>query len=108
MFRGVIDIPSGLAVWLFTAGQNTEDDWRAYCDALGAVYREYAGQRCPFAVQVIDPQSSDPTAKWRREIADASARVPKGSAIAIVSQSRIVRGVITAVSWLRPSAYTLH
>jgi hypothetical protein len=108
MFHGDLDIANGLAVWLFTKGENTDDDWQRYCDAMAAVSRELAKHASPFAVQVIDSQSSDPNAKWRREIARASTNVPKRSAIAIVSLSSIVRGVITAVSWLRPPTYKLH
>jgi hypothetical protein len=108
MFHGVIDIPSGLAVWLFTKGENSDADWQAYCSALEDVSRDLMKHPSPFAVQVIDAQSSDPNAKWRREIAHASVRVPGRSSIAIVSLSSVVRGVITAVSWLRPPTYTLH
>jgi hypothetical protein len=108
MFQGTLDIPNGLAVWLFTKGENTDADWQAYCDALENVSRDLMGHPSPFAVQVIDAQSSDPNAKWRREIAHASVRVPARSVIAIVSLSSMVRGVITAVSWLRPPMYTLH
>jgi len=108
MFHGSVDIANGLAVWLFTPGQNTDLDWAAYCNAMGEVTRVLKGHPAPFVVQVIDPLSSDPTAKHRREIAEVSMVVPSGSSIAIVSRSRIVRGVITAVSWIRPHAYTLH
>src|SRR5450432_2600596 len=107
MFHGVIDMRSGLAVWLFTKGENTDADWQAYCDSLQEVSRNIH-HPAPFAVQVIDAQSADPNAKWRREIARVSMRVPAHSSIAIVSLSSIVRGVITAISWLRPPTYKLH
>ncbi|MEO6420580.1 MAG: hypothetical protein ABIP39_14295 [Polyangiaceae bacterium] len=108
MFSRLLDIPNGLAVLLFTRGQNSELDWTAYCDAIREAPRVLVGHPRPFALQVIDPSSSDPTAKWRREIANASEGVPPRATIAVVSQSRLVRGMILAISWLRPPTYALR
>lgn len=108
MFQRLLDIPNGLAIWLFTRGENTDDDWKAYCDAIREAPRVLVGHPSPFALQVIDPFSSDPTAKWRRQIAEASEGVPARATIAVVSQSRLVRGMILAISWLRPPTYALR
>lgn len=108
MFSRLLDIPNGLAVWLFTRGQNADADWKAYCDAVHEAQRALVGHPHLFALQIIDPHSSDPSAKWRREIADATEGVSSRATIALVSQSRMVRGVTLAVSWLRPPTYTLH
>ncbi|HEX7665359.1 MAG TPA: hypothetical protein VF407_12630 [Polyangiaceae bacterium] len=107
MFRGSIDVAHGLAVWLFTPGPNTDDDWRAYCDALREVTTALSHHPSPFAVQVIDPKSEDPNAHWRREIAEIGAAAPPRSTIAIVSQSTMVRAAVKAITWLRPPTYTL-
>ncbi|MEO7110755.1 MAG: hypothetical protein ABI183_09980 [Polyangiaceae bacterium] len=107
MFRGAINIPHGLAVWLFTPGPNTDEDWRAYCDALTEVTLVLANHASPFAVQVIDPRSEDPNAKWRREIAEIGAEAPTRSTIVLVSKSTMVRAAVKAISWLSPPTYTL-
>ncbi len=107
MFRGSLDASHGLAVWLFTPGPNSDADWRAYCDALTEVTKVLANHHSPFALQVIDPKSEDPNARWRREIAEIGAGAPPLATIALVSKSKMVRAVVKAITWLRPPVYTL-
>ena len=105
MFYGHLDPADGLAVWVFTPGQNSDSSWQEYCDAIRAAAR--IDHPAPFGLQVIAPGSSDPPATWRRSIALAAAEVGERAAIAIVSRSVVVRGVLTAISWIRPPRYTL-
>jgi hypothetical protein len=102
VFLGRVDEPAGLAVWLFTRGPNTDDDWRSYCESLRHATRVAAGRATAYALQVIDVGSEDPTAKWRREIAhEMRASVPHAHVV-VATRSRMVRFVLTAIQWLQP------
>ena len=95
-----------MAVWIFT-GNEEDADWKAYLDAMitGSRYAQEASQRPLFVVQIVDPDSPVPSARWRRAIAGASSRVPSQVFFILVSESLAVRAVSTALSWLRAPSY---
>ncbi len=108
MFFGRIDEPAGLAVWLFTRGPNTDDDWRSYCESLRHATRVAAKHATAYALQVIDVGSEDPNAKWRREIAhEMRVSLPHAHVI-LATRSRMVRFMLTAIQWLQPVPCELH
>jgi hypothetical protein len=102
VFHGRIDEQAGLAVWLFTRGPNTDDDWRSYCESIRHATRVAGGRATAYALQVIDVGSEDPNATWRREIAhDMRASVPHAHVV-LATRSRMVRFMLTAIQWLQP------
>jgi hypothetical protein len=54
-------------------------------------------------VLIVDPSYPNPNARWRRRFAEArdSVRFPK-ALFAFVSPTPHLRGVVTAVNWMRP------
>jgi hypothetical protein len=108
VFRGRTMSASGLAVWLFTPGPNTDGDWLRYVQALREAIRETAWHVRPCAFQVIEQGSEDPNAKQRREIADAMKSVKAGTHLILVTRSATVRHALTAIHWLRAPNYALH
>lgn len=106
MFISQRDDAFGMAVWIFTGGEQ-DADWKAYLEALvsGSRFAQEASLRPVFAVQIVDPGSPIPSATWRRAIAGASSRVPSHVVFVLVSDSLAVRSVATALRWLRAPAY---
>jgi hypothetical protein len=107
MFRGHMDAAEGLAVWLFTPGPNTDDDWKSYCEAIRTGSRHTALHAAPCAFQVIEDGSEDPSAKWRGEIAASMKRVKSNTLVCLVTRSTMVRHILTAIFWVRPPRFTL-
>jgi hypothetical protein len=98
-----------LGVFLFSGEKNTDDDFAAYCDSIEwikATLREKPGALAPCGIAVADPGNPPPNAHWRRGIAAVSATgFPRRTRYAMVSRSPLVRGVVTAINWLRPPPY---
>lgn len=58
-----------------------------------------------YRIHFVDRENPMPNAKWRERMAQASSSLRSRPLIAFASESPIVRGVVTAVNWLRPPAY---
>jgi len=108
VFLGRVDERAALAVWLFTRGRNTDDDWRAYCESVRHATQIAEKRAAAYALQVIDVGSEDPNAKWRREIAlTMRVSIPQAHVV-LATRSRMVRYVLTAIQWLQPVPCGLH
>jgi hypothetical protein len=101
-----IDRYFGICVWLFTGPTNTDDDFERYCGSF-ALADEAAAvlPMRPVALLWVDRDNPLPNAKWRRRIAEASTTLRSRPAIAFASPSPLIRGIVTAVEWLRPAPY---
>jgi len=104
------DAAYGLVVFLFSGPENTDDDFRAYVDAIAMLKAKVeiwqAGPaRLPAAMLVLDPGTPLPNARWRKEIAEVSADLRPPMLLAIVNDSSLVRGTVTAMNWLRPPPF---
>lgn len=93
-------------MWLMHGDHNSDADYEAYIETIQQMHREAAGHRMAAAIMVIDPGNPVPDACWRRRIAEASADIPASALFALVSPSRVVQSVVTAVNWMRPPNYT--
>jgi hypothetical protein len=107
------DTSFGLVVFLFTGETAKDEDFEAYCagiDFLKAWHGTWtlAETTAPCAILVVDPGSPSPNAHWRKRIADASKDVKPPAYFALVSTSAIVRGVVTAINWIRPPPYEFN
>lgn len=91
-------------VWFLT-GKTIEDrDYQAYVDHIGRIDAAWAG-RDGAAVLIVDSGVPPPSSAWRRRIADASARLESRPVFALVTSSPLIRGVVTAINWIRPPSY---
>ena len=113
MFTFSYDAAFRLAVFLFSGNENTDADYQAYCDIIGKLatrLQAYEGSAVslPASVIVVDPHNPIPNARWRQEIAEVSARLRPPMIVAMVSDSSLVRGAITAMNWLRPPPFEIQ
>lgn len=108
MFSSAFDAVSGNALWLFSGSTNTDADYQAYVDSIHQTLQACGPrQDLPAAILLVDAGNPVPNAAWRKRIADASAAVPCPMLFAVVSDSILVRGAITAVNWIRPPPYEI-
>lgn len=106
MFCAAADETLGLHVFLFSGDEASDADFGAYVarlEALIAAPEHVSGSAV--AVLIVDAGSPAPNAVWRQRIAEVGGRAPAGTAFALVSDSALVRGVATAVQWLKPQPY---
>lgn len=107
MFSASIDQERAIAVWLMSGASNTEEDYARYVESLLHVQRFMARRERGFGMMVVDADNPPPNAIWRKRIADASTQFPAGCYYVLVSESVIIRGVMTALNWIRPLAITM-
>ena len=100
MFTFSYDPLTASLVGLYGGAPNTDRDYARALGAFETLYRE-AGSRIAAAALVIEPGMSPPSAKWRARFADLNA-IQSRFCLAIVTESAIVRGIITAVHWIKP------
>lgn len=104
MFAHEFDLELRAVVFLFSGKHNSDEDYAAYLDAIAELDRRAAGLEV-IAIQVIDPGNAVPSAAWRKRIADSTAHMKSRPYYIMVTTSAIVRGVMTAINWLRPPPY---
>ena len=99
------DEGAGTAVWLFTGVENSDTDYERYVVSLGELKRMAQQLGHGAGLLVAERGNPPPNARWRQQIAEASKAYPPNCAFALVSESVLVRGVLTAINWLRPPTY---
>lgn len=108
MFTDALDEEQGLAIWLLSGSSNADADYEAliasFVRANAAVLAR--GHERPAVLQIVDDGNPIPNAYWRRRIANATAQ-PHGrdAMFSLVTPSILVRGVVSAINWLRPPRY---
>lgn len=110
MFTLSSDPVEALAVGLMSGRTNSDEDYEAYCRSIRELDVWAVGRDAPAYVLVVDPGNPPPDARWRKRIAEASAEltcVKSGARplFVLVTASVAIRGIVTAISWLRPSQY---
>lgn len=105
MLTFAISAERGAIVWYFSGKENSDDDYARYvasfaeADALGAKHAK------PVGLLYVEANNPLPNAAWRKRMAEASTSLRSKPVLAFCSQSPLVRGIVTAVNWLRPPPY---
>lgn len=94
-----------LIVWF--GRRYTDSDWEV---ALNEVWELAGGKRSFVALNVSHPNMDTPTARQRKAVADWNVRYLEAGHDTIlgwgsVIQSHVLRGVLTAISWLTTFPY---
>lgn len=105
MLMHATDVVRGAVVWLFTGPTNTDDDFERYVATLGKLAKLAEGRLAPAGIQIVDPGNPPPNAHWRKRIAEASFEFNPAAMFALVSPSPMVRGVVTAINWVRRPSF---
>jgi hypothetical protein len=105
MYRSRIDAERGLLIGLFT-GSTNDDDYARYVESILEADRVTRPETAKLAILLVDRENPAPNAQWRKRIADASARIrTQGALFVLCAESPIIRGVVTAINWIRPPKY---
>ena len=106
MFVYSIDPRRGLIVWLFAGKTNSDDDYGRYIASFAiADDASRLGPQPGVGIIVVDADSPVPNAAWRRRIAESSMSLKSSPLVVLASASALVRGVATAINWIRPPPY---
>jgi hypothetical protein len=101
MYRFVHDPESALYAAAFSGGGRSDDDFRAHVEQLRIAGQSADGRRVAAVIRMI-PGHPFPTAYWRSEVAKMVTSGNLKADLAVLSNSNVIRGVLSAVSWLVP------
>jgi hypothetical protein len=105
MFSFAVDRAHGNCIWLFSGETNSDDDFARYIETFALVDSVALQHELPAGILVVDRENPMPNALWRKRIAEASGSLKSRPLLAFASESPLVRGVLTAINWLRPPPF---
>ena len=96
------------AMLILFAGRDTSDrEYEGVVRAWQQLYRNARG-RPAVGLVVVPAGHAQPNAHWRRRFAEVHGNETAPMEIAVVTESALIRGVITAVNWLMRSRANCH
>lgn len=104
MFVIEADRARGFGV-LMLAPPGSDDDWRAYADAIGALNREVTRDVRPVLLQILCVGIPIPSALVRKRLAELRATIRADAINAVVAESAAVRTAQVALDWIRKPHY---
>ncbi len=99
------DLPEALCVWVFSGPENADADFEKYLASIRRFDESCKGRELPAGILVAEAGNPPPNAAWRRRIAEETRRFSSRPLFAMVSSSMLMRGVVTAINWIRLPAY---
>ncbi len=106
MFAYAYDKVSGTMVGVLARPFNEEADNQHLLEAIDKQQAEVPSPKASGVfILAVDPQYPQPNAKWRRRFAEARGQVRFAKMFfAVVTPEASLRGVLTAVNWVRPTS----
>lgn len=109
MYVSRLDVEHGLAVGCFFGRTNDDADYERYIESVREADRRCRPDTARIFVLVVERNSPPPSAKWRQRIAVETADVRTDNALFILcAESALIRGVVTAINWIRPPKYEVR
>lgn len=102
VFAYAYDLVENVAVFLFSGTSNDDADYVRYIATFQELDRKAVGRDTPIGIVVVSPGNPPPNALWRKRIAEAAGGLRSRALMIVVSESALVRGVVRAVSWIKP------
>ncbi len=103
MYTFALDAGASALVGLKSGGICTDADYERLIDAHRRFWAEASTSNMPKLLLVIDPGQKPPDPRWRQRMA-AIRDQSREFRSAIVTSSMVERGVLTALTWLRPAS----
>jgi hypothetical protein len=100
MYTSVADYPTSCLVGVHSGVSSKEEDFRASWLAFDTMNRRGIAPLAA-ALLVSDPGDHIPGSTWRQKFAQ-TRKISRAHRIALISQSALARGAITAIGWLQP------
>lgn len=89
-----------MLVHLFTGKYSTDAEYVQMIEGWRLLYQD-AGARPMFAAVVVEAGHPPPNAYWRQRIVEVGRAARGPVKTVVVTESALIRGVITATNWLR-------
>lgn len=90
-------------------GGDEENDFGPHIERLVSAAEAVHGGAMRLAlIIVIDPGHPLPNSVWRRKVAEATSNAHFKPYFAVVTDNPLARGMLTALSWLRPQRFEAH
>ncbi|MCC7070912.1 MAG: STAS/SEC14 domain-containing protein [Deltaproteobacteria bacterium] len=87
-------------------GGDEENDFGPHIERLSsAAEAVFGGDKRLALLIVIDPGHPLPNSVWRRKVAEATSNAHFRPYFAVVTDNPLARGMLTALSWLRPQRF---
>jgi hypothetical protein len=99
------DPRASVAVWLMSGSHNSDADYERYVASLSDLREQAKQNGHGTGLLIAERDNPPPNAAWRRRMAEASSDYPPNCVYVLVSPSVVVRGIVTAINWLRPATY---
>lgn len=109
MYHSLLDLNAALLVGRFHGDTNSDEDFERYLASIRDA--DAAGLMKPggIAVLLVERGNPMPNARWRRRIADDTANIRAQDALFVLcTEDTLIRGVLTAINWLRPPKYEVR
>jgi hypothetical protein len=104
-----LDRTFGICVWYFGVTSNSDADFERYVESFARADEIGAAISFPSCgLLYVEPENPMPNAKWRKRIAEASRVLKSKPSIVFASPSPLVRGIVTAINWLRPPPFAFQ
>lgn len=105
MFTSRFDRKAHAVLWLMSGSSNSDADYENYISSI----LEFDAMASPWkwaaAFMHVDVENPRPSPLWRQRIAQATITLKSRPFFALSSESAMMRGVITAINWLRPPPF---
>ena len=110
MYEYAYDKHAGVMVGVLARPFTEDDDNQALLDSIAKQQADAPGPGAKAVfVLAVDPQYPQPNARWRRRFAEARDGVRFAKTFfAVVTPEATLRGVLTAVNWIRPTSERLE
>ncbi|MBI1947197.1 MAG: STAS/SEC14 domain-containing protein [Deltaproteobacteria bacterium] len=90
-------------------GGDEENDFGPHIERLTTAAEATFGREPRLALLIIiDPGHPLPNSVWRRRVAEATSNAHFKPFFAVVTDNPLARGMLTALSWLRPQRFEAH
>ncbi len=105
MFTYAYDEKACAAVFLFTGDTNDDEDFERYIEAVDELDRLANGRPEAAVVTFVERGNPPPNAKWRQKIGERSRLLKTRAVAVLVSESPMIRGVMTVLNWIAPKRF---
>ncbi len=90
-------------------GGDEDNDFGPHIERLVSAAEATHGREPRLALLIlIDPGHPLPNSVWRRRVAEATSNAHFKPSFAVVTDNPLARGMLTALSWLRPQRFEAH
>lgn len=90
-------------------GGDEANDFGPHIERLLSAARATEGAAVRLALLIIiDPGHPLPSSVWRRKVAEATGNPAFRPYFAVLTDNPLVKGMLTALSWLRPQRFEAH